>query len=80
MRVFTLDSRSRALPLPGATLPFRVYGPTCDTLDVLPRPMLLPENIAAGDFIVLESIGAYSVALRTNFNGFFPDNWAIVGN
>ena len=80
LRVFTLDAKSRALPLPGATLPFRVYGPTCDTLDVLPRPMMLPANIAAGDFIVFECIGAYSVAVRTTFNGFYPDTWAIVGN
>jgi ornithine decarboxylase len=79
-RTFTLDARNRALPLDGGTRAFRIYGPTCDTLDVLPRPLALPENIAAGDFIVFEAVGAYSVALRTNFNGFFPDNWAISGN
>jgi ornithine decarboxylase len=79
-KTFTLDAKNRALPIDGPTKSFRIYGPTCDTLDVLPRPLLLPENLAAGDFIVFESIGAYSVALRTNFNGFFPDNWAIAGN
>lgn len=79
-RAFTLDAKNRALPLDGSTKSFRVYGPTCDTLDVLPRPLMLPEQIAAGDFIVFEAIGAYSIALRTNFNGFFPDNWAVVGN
>ncbi len=77
---FTLDVKNRALPLPGEQRPFRIFGPTCDTLDVLPRPLMLPENIAAGDFIVFEAIGAYSVAVRTSFNGFFPDNWAVVGN
>ncbi len=75
-----MDAKSRVLPLPGATMAFRVYGPTCDTLDVLPRPIMLPANIAAGDFIVFDYIGAYSVAVRTSFNGFFPDTWAIVGN
>ncbi|HVV63871.1 MAG TPA: type III PLP-dependent enzyme [Rhizomicrobium sp.] len=79
-RAFTLDARNRALPLDGSLKAFRVYGPTCDTLDVLPRPQMLPEQIAAGDFIVFEAIGAYSIALRTNFNGFFPDNWAVAGN
>lgn len=79
-RTFTLDTKNRALAMDGQTKAFRIYGPTCDTLDVLPRPLALPENIAAGDFIVFEAVGAYSVALRTNFNGFFPDNWAIVGN
>ena len=80
VRVFTLDAKGRALPLPGATLPFRVYGPTCDTLDVLPRPLMLPANIGPSDFIVFDAMGAYSVAVRTSFNGFFPDSWAMIGN
>lgn len=80
VRVFTLDAKGRALPLPGATIPFRVYGPTCDTLDVLPRPLMLPANIGPGDFIVFDAMGAYSVAVRTSFNGFFPDSWAMIGN
>jgi len=80
VRVFTLDAKGRALPLPGATLPFRVYGPTCDTLDVLPRPLMLPANIGPGDFIVFDAMGAYSFAVRTSFNGFFPDSWAMIGN
>jgi ornithine decarboxylase len=79
-RTFTLDGKNRALPMDGPAKAFRIYGPTCDTLDVLPRPLMLPENIAAGDFVVFDSIGAYSIALRTNFNGFYPDNWAVVGN
>jgi ornithine decarboxylase len=79
-KTYSLDAKNRALPLTGETRPFRVFGPTCDTLDVLPRPLTLPENVAAGDFIVFEDIGAYSVAIRTDFNGFFPDSWAVVGN
>jgi ornithine decarboxylase len=79
LRVFSLDA-SRAVLQPEGHKPFRVYGPTCDTLDVLPRPLMLPETIAPGDFIVIDAIGAYSMALRTNFNGFYPDTWAIIGN
>lgn len=78
-RVFTLDAKSRVLPLPGTLKPFRVYGPTCDTLDVLPRPQMLPEGIAPGDFIVFDAMGAYTVAVRTTFNGFWPDTWVQVG-
>lgn len=80
MRVLALDEKGRALTRSAQEGPFRVYGPTCDTLDVLPRPLMLPETIGPGDFIVFESIGAYSYAVRTNFNGFLPDRWAIVGN
>jgi len=80
LQVFALDGKGRALTQPAGQSPFRVYGPTCDTLDVLPRPLMLPETIGPGDFIVFESIGAYSVAVRTDFNGFYPDRWAIAGN
>ncbi|HEY2444697.1 MAG TPA: type III PLP-dependent enzyme [Rhizomicrobium sp.] len=80
LRVFALDGESEPRVRSGASSAFRVYGPTCDTLDVLPRPLMLPETIAAGDFIVFDEIGAYSCAVRTDFNGFLPDRWAIVGN
>ena len=80
LKVFALDGKGRALTEPAGNTAFRVYGPTCDTLDVLPRPLMLPETIGPGDFIVFEAIGAYSVAVRTDFNGFMPDSWAIVGN
>jgi ornithine decarboxylase len=79
-RVFARDAKGKVVERAAGHKAFRVYGPTCDTLDVLPRPLSLPEEIAPGDFIVFESIGAYSVAVRTNFNGFFPDSWAIAGN
>ena len=79
-RVFTRDAKGRVLPLPGNLKPFRVYGPTCDTLDVLPRPQMLPDGIGPGDFIVFEAMGAYTVAVRTTFNGFYNDNWVEVGD
>ncbi|MBV9331805.1 MAG: alanine racemase, partial [Alphaproteobacteria bacterium] len=78
VRVFTLDQKGRALPLPGRHRPFRVYGPTCDTLDVLPRPLMVADAIAPGHFVVFDAMGAYSVAVRTTFNGFYPDAWAVV--
>jgi ornithine decarboxylase len=79
-RVFSIDAKGKVSEKSVGQSAFRVYGPTCDSLDVLPRPLALPDNIGPGDFIVFESIGAYSVAVRTNFNGFFPDNWVIAGN
>jgi ornithine decarboxylase len=75
---FRLDGEGQVQPLPGELKPFRVYGPTCDTLDVLPRPQMLPEDIQAGDYIVFEMMGAYTVAVRTTFNGFYPDTWVVV--
>jgi ornithine decarboxylase len=80
LRVFILDELGHPVLQPDGHTPFRVYGPTCDTLDVLPKPLMLPAAIKAGDYIVVDAIGAYSVALRTTFNGFYPDNWAMIGN
>lgn len=79
-RSLRLDAQGGLKTCEGEITPFRTYGPTCDTLDVLPRPLMLPESMAPGDFIVFDAIGAYSVALRTNFNGFYPDTWAVAGN
>ncbi|HVV27328.1 MAG TPA: hypothetical protein VHC40_05120 [Rhizomicrobium sp.] len=75
----TLDAKGKAKALAGTLRPFRCYGPTCDSADVLPRPRMLPDTIAPGDFVLFESMGAYTVSSRSNFNGYYPDNWAVIG-
>ena len=75
----TLDARGKAKQLTGATRPFRAYGPTCDSADVLPRPVPLPDSIAAGDYVLFAAMGAYTVSSRSSFNGYYPDSWAIIG-
>jgi ornithine decarboxylase len=50
--------------------PFRFYGPTCDSLDAMPGPFWLPEDIKVGDHIEIGMMGAYGVAMTTRFNGF----------
>lgn len=49
---------------------FSLYGPTCDSIDFMPGPFLLPADIAEGDYIEIFGLGAYSMQLRTTFNGF----------
>jgi ornithine decarboxylase len=61
-------------------IPLTVYGPTCDSLDVLPDPVELPEDIREGDWIEFGGVGAYGVSCRTAFNGFFPDTFVAVAN
>jgi ornithine decarboxylase len=63
---------------PGAIVPFRVCGATCDSVDILSRPFWLPETVDTGDWIEIGHIGAYSMALRTRFNGFYPDTFVEV--
>ncbi len=57
---------------------FKVCGATCDSVDILSRPFYLPQNVDTGDWIEIGHIGAYSLALRTRFNGFYPDTFVEV--
>ena len=52
---------------------FHFFGPTCDSLDYMKGPFLLPNNIKEGDYIELGQLGAYGITFRTNFNGFFSN-------
>ena len=49
---------------------FSFYGPTCDDMDHMAGPFLLPADVAAGDYIEIGMLGAYGCAMRTGFNGF----------
>lgn len=49
---------------------FELYGPTCDSLDHMKGPFLLPADMREGDYIEIGMTGAYGAALATNFNGF----------
>jgi ornithine decarboxylase len=51
-------------------MPFSFYGPTCDDLDHMTGPFLLPADVQAGDYIEIGMLGAYGCAMRTAFNGF----------
>jgi ornithine decarboxylase len=62
----------------GTSMDFTIAGPTCDSLDVLPFTFHLPDDIDEGDWIEIGMVGAYGNALRTNFNGFYPDTFIEV--
>jgi ornithine decarboxylase len=49
---------------------FSLFGPTCDSADVMRGPFVLPADIAEGDWIEIGQLGAYGACLRTAFNGF----------
>ena len=52
---------------------FDFYGPTCDSMDYMKGPFVLPNNIKENDYIELGQLGAYGLTFRTEFNGFFSD-------
>ena len=52
---------------------FDFYGPTCDSMDYMIGPFLLPNNIKENDYIELGQLGAYGLTFRTQFNGFYSN-------
>ena len=57
---------------------FSFYGPTCDDLDHMAGPFMLPADVAAGDYVEIGMLGAYGCAMRTGFNGFGSEERVIV--
>ena len=74
--------RARVIRLNGdvskTTQAFKLDGPTCDSMDVLPGTFDLPADVREGDWIEIDQIGAYSNALATRFNGFYPETFVEV--
>lgn len=58
---------------------FKVWGPTCDSNDVLGAPFTLPDDVREGDWIEIGMMGAYSLSMRTHFNGFFAKHIVAIG-
>ena len=53
---------------------FDFYGPTCDSMDYMKGPFILPENVKENDYIELGQLGAYGLTFRTQFNGYYSDS------
>ena len=64
-RSFAKDEENDAL------YPSTVFGPTCDSIDVISRSVLLP-RMAIGDWLYFQNMGAYTSAAASDFNGFTP--------
>ena len=60
----------RETPSDTRDMPFSFYGPTCDDMDHMAGPFMLPADVKSGDFIEIGMLGAYGCAMRTGFNGF----------
>jgi len=60
-----------------------LWGPTCDSLDMIRKNIYLPE-MEIGDWIIFREMGAYTICAASNFNGFklpiikyYLDNYTI---
>jgi ornithine decarboxylase len=50
--------------------PFEFWGPTCDSIDGMKGPFMLPASIKEGDYIEIGNVGAYGRAIAGRFNGY----------
>jgi ornithine decarboxylase len=66
------------MPMGEEMAPFSFWGPTCDTVDCMKGPFLLPARIREGDYIEIGNTGAYGRALAGRFNGFGAYDEAIL--
>lgn len=49
---------------------FELAGPTGDSPDVITREALLPKDTDVGDKLIIHNVGAYSLSVTSQFNGF----------
>src|SRR3546814_8300676 len=77
-----LQLPARAVRLKGTlseeTQSFILNGPTCDSRDVVPTTFDRPVDVAEGDWIEIDRVCAYSSALASRFNGFYPETLGVV--
>ncbi len=58
--------------------PFELWGPTCDSIDGMKGPFMLPASVREGDYLEMGNIGAYGRALAGHFNGYGKYDEAIL--
>lgn len=71
--VFPTRLHRSSLRVPRAEHAFRFYGPTCDSMDVMQGPFMVPDDVQEGDYIEIGQLGAYGCTMATKFNGFTQD-------
>ena len=62
------------------TQAFTVYGPTCDGNDKLPYPIELPIDLADGDWVEFDILGAYGREMATTYNGLRSEELVVIDN
>jgi ornithine decarboxylase len=65
-------------PASEALIPYELWGPTCDSIDHMKGPFLLPDCIREGDYLEIGNVGAYGRAIAGDFNGYGKYEEAIL--
>lgn len=56
----------------------KVYGPTCDGLDIVSDGLPVAEDIKVGDWLVFNGMGAYTQVTASNFNGIHRSSEMVI--
>jgi len=59
-------------------MPFELWGPTCDSIDHMKGPFVLPASVKEGDYLEIGNVGAYGRAIAGDFNGYGKYEEAIL--
>lgn len=68
--IFPTRLLGRAVDPSEPLVPFELWGPTCDSIDHMKGPFMLPASIAEGDYFEIGNMGAYARAIAGRFNGY----------
>ncbi len=68
--VFPVRIVSRTIEEREELVTFALWGPTCDSIDYMEGPFMLPASVREGDYIEIGNVGAYGRALASRFNGY----------
>jgi ornithine decarboxylase len=68
--IFPARIVSREIDPAEALIPFELWGPTCDSIDYMKGPFLLPASVKEGDYLEIGNMGAYGRAIAGHFNGY----------
>ncbi len=68
--VFPIRIVGREVKGPHGLSPFELWGPTCDSVDHMKGPFMLPDNVREGDYLEIGNTGAYARAIAGHFNGY----------
>jgi ornithine decarboxylase len=61
-------------------VPHELWGPTCDSIDHMKGPFLLPASVKEGDYLEIGNVGAYGRAIAGDFNGYGKYEEAILAD
>lgn len=59
---------------------YELWGPTCDSIDHMKGPFLLPASVKEGDYLEIGNVGAYGRAIAGDFNGYGKYEEAILAD